>query len=128
MTHPTVHPDEGLMTTRSFSRLVQRLVHIMLVGSAACAATAVVKPTCTISWDRSADQRVAEYRVTVRQVAPQAGPIARTHVVKAPATQISCHEAGANRTGTWQATVQACLKDGTCGAKSRPIKFEVTEK
>jgi hypothetical protein len=115
------------MTTQSFSHLVQRLIHIMLVGSAAYAATAVVKPTCTISWDRSADQRVAEYRVTVWEVAPQAGPIARTHVVKAPATQVSCHEAGVNSTGTWQATVQACLKDGTCGAKNTPIKFQVTK-
>jgi hypothetical protein len=43
-----------------------------------------------------------------------------THKVKAPATQVSCEEVGTHTTGKWQATVQACLKDGTCSDSSKP--------
>jgi NMD protein affecting ribosome stability and mRNA decay len=99
------------------------------MAGVACAVTPIVKPTCTISWERSADYwRVAEYRVTVWMVSDGKTPGKTIHVVKAPATQVSCQEVGANTTGRWQATVQACLKDGTCSAASKPMSFKVEEK
>jgi hypothetical protein len=30
--------------------------------------------------------------------------------------------------GQWQATVQACLNDGTCSQESAPLSFKVAEK
>jgi hypothetical protein len=99
------------------------------VAAAACAATPVVKPTCAISWNQSADYwRVAEYRLTVWMVNEQQPSDKTTHVVKAPATQVSCQEVGANKIGRWQASVQACLKDGTCSEASKPMSFQVAEK
>ena len=101
---------------------------VILTG-AACAVTPVVKPTCAISWDQSADYwRVAEYRLTVWRVNEQQAADKTTHVVKAPATQVSCQDVGANKIGRWQATVQACLKDGTCSEASKPMSFQVAEK
>lgn len=50
------------------------------------------------------------------------------HIVKAPTTQVSCQEVGATKPGTWQATIQACLKDGTCSAESKSMSFKVAEK
>lgn len=115
------------MTTRSFLNRAQPLLCVILVGTA-CAATPVVKPTCTLSWDPVADWRVAEYHVSVWRVAPQPTPMATTYVVKAPTTKVSCQEIGANKPGTWQASIQACLKDGNCGAASKMILFKVAEK
>jgi hypothetical protein len=41
---------------------------------------------------------------------------------------VSCQDVGANKTGRWQATVQACLKDGTCSEASKAMSFQVAEK
>ncbi len=103
-------------------------VGVMMVG-AACAVTPTVKPSCAISWDRSADYwRVSEYRLTVWRLNDQQTSDKITHVVKAPATRVSCEEVGANKNGRWQATVQACMKDGTCSEASKPMSFQVAEK
>ena len=108
--------------------VIQSMVCLVLVG-AACALTPVVKPTCAISWDQSADYwRVAEYRLTVWMVSEQQTSEKTIHVVKAPATQVSCQDVGANKAGRWQATVQACLKDGTCSEASKAMSFQVAEK
>lgn len=125
----TFPKDEGLMTSsRLLTNLTRALVCMIMAGTA-CAATPIVKPTCTISWDRSADYwRVAEYHVTVWMVGNQTPSNKATHTVKAPTTQVSCQEVGANKPGTWQATIQACLKDGTCSAESKPMSFKVAEK
>ena len=93
-----------------------------------CATTPVVKPTCVISWDPSADGRINEYRVTVWMVSEGKSSDKVTHRVKAPATQVSCEEVGIHMTGKWQATVQACLKDGTCSDSSKPISFNVVNR
>jgi hypothetical protein len=88
-----------------------------------------VKPSCAISWDKSADHwRVTEYRITVWRLNEQQAADKTTHVVKAPSTQVSCQEVGANKNGRWQATVQACLTDGTCSEASKPMSFQVAEK
>jgi hypothetical protein len=58
----------------------------------------------------------------------QRAPHKTTHVVKAPTTQVSCKEVGANKLGNWQATVQACLNDGSCSEASKPLSFKVAEK
>jgi len=101
---------------------------VMFAGGA-CAVTPVVKPSCAISWDQSADYwRVAEYRLTVWMVNEQRSSEKTTHVVKAPTTSVSCQEVGANKTGDWQATIQACLNDGTCSEASKPMSFKVAEK
>jgi len=117
------------MTNSRFqSHLAQTLMFVLMAGSA-CAATPIVKPTCTISWDRSTDYwRVAEYHVTVWMVTDRTASNKAMHIVKAPMTQVSCQEVGANKPGTWQATIQACLKDGTCSAESKPMSFKVAEK
>ena len=93
-----------------------------------CATTPVVQPTCVISWDRSADWRIHEYRVTVWMVTEGKSSEKATHKVKAPATQVSCEEVGTYTTGKWQATIQACLKDGTCSDSSKPISFKVVNR
>jgi hypothetical protein len=109
----------------SLMSVIRSMVCVVIAG-AACSAP-VVKPTCAISWDQSADYwRVAEYRLTVWN--EQQSSERRTHVVKAPATQVSCQDVGANKIGHWQATVQACLKDGTCSEASKPMSFHVAEK
>ena len=104
------------------------LVVVCVVGSAG-AVTSVVKSTCMISWDPSGDHPgITEYRITVWMVNGQRTPQKTTHVVKAPTTQVSCKEVGANKIGHWQATVQACLNDGTCSEASKPLSFKVAEK
>lgn len=121
--------DEVRMTnSRCLWKLMQSAVCVIMVGTA-CAATPIVKPTCTISWDRSADYwRVAEYHVTVWMMSESTPSNKTTHTVKAPTTQVSCQEVGADKPGRWQATIQACLKDGTCSAASKPMLFKVAEK
>jgi NMD protein affecting ribosome stability and mRNA decay len=118
------------MSNGSWMTAVIRSLFCVVIAGAACATPApVVKPTCAISWDRSADYwRVAEYRLTVWKVNEQQASQKTTHVVKAPATQVSCQDIGANTSGRWQATVQACLTDGTCSEASKPMSFQVAEK
>jgi hypothetical protein len=114
--------------SRFLSHPIQYLVWLTAV-STVYASTPVVKPTCTISWDRSADyERVVEYRVTIWKIVDGKLREKATHSVKAPITEISCREAGADKPGNWQATIQACLKDGTCSASSKPMSFKVGEK
>ena len=104
------------------------LVVVCVVVGSAGAVTPVVKSTCMISWDPSGDHPgITEYRITVWMVNGRT-PQKTTHVVKAPTTQVSCKEVGANKIGHWQATVQACLKDGTCSEASKPMSFHVAEK
>ena len=114
------------MTTQSLPILAQRLLCVMLLGTA-CASTPTVKPTCTISWDGSTDLSVAAYHVAVWRVAPDPTPKETTYIVKAPTTRVSCQEVGANQAGTWQVSIQACIKDGTCSVASNMMLFKVAE-
>jgi hypothetical protein len=110
------------------SLLIPMLVCLMMPGTAS-AATPVVKSTCTISWDESDDHsQISEYRITIWMVNGQRAPKKTTHIIKAPTTNVSCQEVGANKVGLWQATVQACLNDGTCSQESKPLSFKVTNK
>jgi len=110
------------------SFVIQLLVCVMVGGSAG-AVTPVVKSTCMISWDPGEENPgITEYRITVWMVNGQRTPQTSTHVVKAPTTQVSCKAVGANKLGNWQATVQACLKDGICSEASTPLSFKVAEK
>ena len=97
-----------------------------MIGSAS-AVPPVVKPSCVISWDKS-EGDVAEYRLTVWMVDAVHPSTKTSHRVKAPKTQVSCREVGVNKVGRWQATVQACLIDGTCSEASKPISFQLAEK
>ena len=100
-----------------------------MVAEAAGKGSPVVKPSCTISWDESEEQpQIAEYRITVWRVDGHRPSKKTTHIVKAPRTQVSCQEVGAGKVGRWQATVQACLADGTCSEASQPLSFRVAEK
>ena len=109
--------------------LLLSTVLCLMVAGAAGAAIPVVKSTCTISWDESDDhQQIAEYRITVWMVNGQRASKKTTHVVKAPTTHVSCQDVGANKIGQWQATVRACLDDGTCSQESAPLSFKVAEK
>ena len=117
----------------------------MVMTGAACTVTPVVnpsvnpsvkpsvnpsvKPSCAIAWDKSEDySQVTEYRLTVWRVNEQQALDKTTHVVKVPNTQVPCQDVGANKSGRWQVTVQACLEDGTCSDASEPISFQVAEK
>ena len=116
------------MSNRSWAPAVTRFLICIVMASAACASSPTLKPTCEISWDRSADySRVAEYRVTVWKMNGEQASLQTTHVVKAPMTQVSCQEVGANTSGRWRATVQACLSDGTCSQAGQPMSFRVAE-
>ncbi len=109
--------------------LVIPMMVCLMVAGAAGAATPVVKSTCTISWDKSeGDPQIFEYRITVWMVNGQRPPKKSTHIVKAPTTRVSCQEVGANKVGQWQATIQACIKDGTCSPPSNPLSFKIAEK
>jgi len=112
------------------SFVIQLTVCVMVAGAgAAGVVTPVVKPTCMISWDPSEDDpRITEYRITVWMVNGQRTAQKTSHAVKAPTTQVSCKEVGATKIGQWQATVQACLNDGTCSQASKPLSFKVAEK
>jgi hypothetical protein len=111
--------------------------HSVMIASGLCAvmslagcigAPAVVEPSCNISWDGSADWRIAEYRVTAEMIKEGAHGSKITRKVKAPATQVSCQEAGTQAEGVWQVTIEACLSDGTCSAPSKPMSFKVVNK
>jgi hypothetical protein len=116
------------MTGHPWLSIVILVMVCVVVGSAG-AVTPVVKSTCMISWDPSGDHPgITEYRITVWMVNGQRTPQKTTHVVKAPTTQVSCKEVGANKIGHWQATVQACLNDGICSEASKPLSFKVAEK
>ena len=105
------------------------LVVVCVVVGSAGAVTPVVKSTCMISWDPGDDNPgITEYRITVWMVNGQRTPQKTTHVVKAPTTQVSCKELGANKLGNWQAIVQACLNDGICSEASKPLSFKVADK
>jgi hypothetical protein len=120
---------EALMGNRSWTTAVIRsLVCIMMAGAACASPPPVVKATCAIAWDRSADYlRVAEYRLMVWKGNEDQASLVNTHVVKAPSTEVSCQDIGANTSGRWQVTVQACLSDGTCSQAGKPITFQVAE-
>jgi hypothetical protein len=113
----------------SNSQFLFNLIQCALCGimaGAVYAETPVVKPTCTISWDRSAG--IAEYHLTIWKIIDSKPTDKATHIVKAPSTQVSCQEVGANKPGKWQVTIQACLKDGTCSEPSKSMSFKVAEK
>lgn len=96
-----------------------------VMGLAGCIGTPVVKPSCSISWDRTADWRIAEYRVKAGMLKEGKLDSKILHKVAAPATQVSCQEVGAQAEGVWQVTVEACLQDNTCSSPSKPISFKV---
>ena len=109
----------------------------LIIASGVCAvmsiagcigAPAVVQPSCSISWDGTPDWRIAEYRVTAGMIKEGAQVSKITHKVKAPATQVSCQEIGAQAEGIWQVTIEACLKDETCSPPSKPISFKVVNR
>ena len=116
------------MSNRSWTTALTRFLGCIVMASAACASSPKVKPTCAISWDRSAVHwRVAEYHLTLWKMNGEQASLKGTHVIKAPMTQVSCQDAGANTSGRWQATVQACLSDGTCSQAGKPMSFQVAE-
>jgi hypothetical protein len=86
-----------------------------------------VKPTCIISWDPSEDERISEYRVTVWKALAGKASDKAVYKVKPPATQVSCKQVSAAVSGEWQASVQACLKDGICSDSSKPIFFKIVD-
>ena len=106
--------------------MVRQAVACVLLGGVACAGTPIVKLSCTITWERSADYwRVDEYRVVVWKSSGGAGSERVTTPIKAPRTEVSCHDAGARSDGVWQATIQACLKDGACSDPGKPKAFKI---
>ena len=116
------------MTNRSWTPAVTRLLVCIVMASAACTSSPKVKPSYAISWDQSADyRRVTEYHLTVWKMNGDQASLNTTHVVKAPMTQVSCQDVGANTSGRWLATVQACLSDGTCSQAGTPTSFQVAE-
>ncbi len=114
------------MTRSQFPFAIIRAGLCVLAAGASCAIPSVVKPTCVISWDRSADWRIHHYKVSVWRDGQVQGNSAYT--VSAPASQVSCQDVGAHEGGNWKATIQACLKDEICSEPSKPVSFTVVEK
>ena len=109
------------------SRILIKMIRagvIVFIAVAGCMATPVVKSTCVISWGKSLDWRIDHYKVSVGHDGKSEKP---QYIVKAPATEISCEAVGVQGKGRWQATIQACLKDGTCSEPSAPMSFKVLD-
>lgn len=100
-----------------------------VLGLTGCiGAPVAVRPSCNISWDKSADWRIAEYRVTAELIQENDQVQKVTHTVKAPATQVSCQELGTQAEGVWRVKIEACLEDKICSAPSKPMSFKVVNR
>ena len=83
---------------------------------------------CILKWDQVNNPAVSEYRITVWPDQNTSNTPKQTHRVQAPNTTVPCSIAGANRDGTWWATVQACTKKEVCSEPSAPFTFVVSAK
>ena len=114
-----------------FAKHVALLCMISLPVSAGCAASlkqqsTIVKPDCSIAWDKTNDPKVTSYQLTVIDRSNQAKKEMR--FIPAHTTKMSCKDAGARHEGLWDVTVQSCYDTSTCGSPSEVVPFRITAK
>ena len=114
-----------------FAKHVALLCMISLSVSAGCATPLKQQLTtvglhCSITWDKTDDQKVTGYRLTVIDRSNQAKKEVR--FIPAPTTKISCKDAGASYGGLWDVTVQSCYDTSTCGSPSEVVPMHITGK
>lgn len=114
-----------------FAKHVALLFMISLSVSAGCATPlkqqlTTVRLHCSITWDKTNDQKVTGYRLTVIDRSNQAKK--EVHFIPAPTTEISCKDAGASHEGLWDVTVQSCYDTSTCGSPSEVVPMHITAK
>ena len=86
----------------------------------------IAGPLCSISWDKTSNQKVTGYQLTVIDHSGQAKKTVR--FIPADITKISCKDAGANHEGLWDVTVQSCFDKSTCGPPTEISPMQITTK
>ncbi len=81
---------------------------------------------CSITWDKTHDQKVTGYQLTVIDRSNQAKKEVR--FIPAPTTKVSCKDAGASHEGLWDVTVQSCYDQSRCGSPSQVVPIHITAK
>ena len=114
-----------------FAKHVALLFMISLSVSAGCATPLKQQLTtvgldCSISWDKTHDQKVTGYQLTVIDRSNQAKKEVR--FIPAHTRKISCKDAGATHEGLWDVTVQSCYDTSTCGSPSEVVPLHITAK
>jgi len=114
-----------------FAKPVALLCMISLSVSAGCAASLkqqpiIVKPDCSITWDKTNDPKVTGYQLTVIDRSNQA--MKEMRFIPAHTTKMSCKDAGASHEGLWDVTVQSCYDALKCGSPSEVVPFGITAK
>jgi len=117
--------------TVGIAKQVALLFMISLSVSAGCATPLTQQLTtvglhCSITWDKTDDQKVTGYRLTVIDRSSQAKKEVR--FLPAHTTKISCEDAGASHEGLWDVTVQSCYDTSTCGSPSEVVSIHITAK
>jgi hypothetical protein len=107
------------------------LFMIVFLISAGCATTSNQRPAtvglhCSIMWDKTNDQKVTGYQLTVIDRSRQATNTVR--FIPIDTTKISCKDAGADHEGLWDVTVQSCYDKTTCGPPTEAISLHITAK
>ncbi len=107
------------------------LFMILLLVNAGCATLSNQQPTtvgllCSISWDRTSNQKVTGYQLTVIDRSRQEKKTVR--FIPADTTKVSCKDAGADHEGLWDVTVQSCYDTSTCGPPTEVAQIHITTK
>ena len=107
------------------------LFTISLLTSIGCVppskpAPTTVRSQCSISWDKTNDQKVTGYQLTVTDESNQANTVVQ--FIPADTTTVSCRDAGATHEGLWGVTVQSCYDKTTCGPPTQPSRMRITAK
>jgi hypothetical protein len=113
------------------TRHVAFLLMFCLLISASCGVLSkqqptTVRPTCSISWDKTNDPKVTRYQLTVIN---QENPAEKTVlIIPAETTKLSCQNAGADHEGLWGVTVQSCYDTFTCSAPTEIVRMRIASK
>ena len=104
---------------------------ILLLVNAGCATLSNQQPAtvgllCSISWDKTNNQHVTGYQLTVIDRSRQAKKTVR--FIPADTTKVSCKDAGAGHEGLWDVTVQSCYDSSTCGPSTEVAQIRITTK
>lgn len=114
-----------------FAKPIALLFMISLSVSAGCTTPLKQQLTtvgldCSITWDKTTDQKVTAYQLTVIDRTNQAKK--EVHFIPAHTTKMSCKDGGATHEGLWDVTVQSCNDTSTCGPPSEVVHMHITAK
>jgi hypothetical protein len=114
-----------------FAKHIALLFMISLTVNAGCAASlkqqpTIVRPDCSIAWDKTHDPKVTGYQLTVIAQSNQAKKA--VHFILIHTTRISCKDAGIEHEGLWDVKMQSCSDTTTCGAPSEVVSIHIKAK